>query len=288
MRVTASAGTGGRFIAAAAATWSSQRREARNWQILALASLLAFNLSRLDYGASVVPSAVAITVCLAVQAVWSKTQALPLDLRSPLITGLSLSLLLRGDALWVMAAGAAAAIASKFILRFRGSHVWNPAAFGIVAMLATGHAWVSPGQWGGSILLVLFFGLLAISVLVHAGRVLTALFFLAAYASLLALRAYRLGDPWTIPAHQLESGALLLFAFFMVTDPRTTPKRFSAQAIFVFAVAILAHYLAFTWQCRPALYWALFALAPATPLLNLLFSSRPRAPAARRGAPEPA
>ncbi|MDR3414567.1 MAG: RnfABCDGE type electron transport complex subunit D [Nevskia sp.] len=250
-------------------------RDARELQIVALGSLLAFNLATLDYGAHLLPSLVAIAASLATQLACSRLQRIAPDLRSPLITGLSLSLLLRGDGLWVMAAGAAAAIGSKFLLRIRGRHVWNPATFGIVAMLLTGHAWVSPGQWGASALLVALFGLLAMSVLARAGQLSTASLFLAAYAGLLLRRAHRLGDPLTIPAHQLESGALLLFAFFMITDPKTTPRSLPARAVFVAAVAALAHYLAFTCQCRSALYWSLFAAAPLVPLIDWLTSRTP-------------
>jgi Na+-transporting NADH:ubiquinone oxidoreductase subunit NqrB len=273
---TSSSGT--RLQAGLAAPWP-QRHDARNWQILALAALLLYNLTTLDYGAHLAPSLVAIAFALGTQFAFTRWFGQKLDLRSPLITGLSLSLLLRGDSLWVMACGAAAAIASKYLLRVSGAHCWNPAAFGIVAMLLTGHAWVSPGQWGASAWLVALFGMLALAVLTRAARLSTALTFLAAYAAGLLLRAQHLGDPLSIPLHQMESGALLLFAFFMVTDPRTTPRHGLSRALFVIAVAALAHYLAFHEQLRTALYWALFALAPAVPLLDALFAAASRAAA---------
>lgn len=267
----------GNWRAAAARAWNQRRGDARNWQILALSTLLLYNLATLDYGSRLAPSLTAIAVSLATQTLFTCWSGQKPDPRSPLITGLSLSLLLRGDSLWIMAGGAAAAIVSKFLLRVRGAHCWNPAAFGIVAMLLTGHAWVSPGQWGTSAWVAALFGLLAVAVLSRAGRVSTALLFLAAYGGCLLLRAQHLGDPLTIPLHQMQSGALLLFAFFMVTDPKTTPRGFWPRAAFVLAVACLAHRLAFLHQLRPALYWALFALAPAVPLLDALFDPAPRA-----------
>jgi len=36
-------------------------------------------------------------------------------------------------------------------------------------------------------------------------------------------RSLYVGEPLTIPFHRLESGALLLFTFFMISDPKTTP-----------------------------------------------------------------
>ena len=270
-------GIDGGWRAAVAAAWHKQRSDARNWQILALSVLLSYNLATLDYGSHLAPSLVAVAMSLATQTLFTRWRRQTLDLRSPLITGLSLSLLLRGDGLWIMAGGAAAAIASKYLLRVRGRHCWNPACFGIVAMLLTGHAWVSPGQWGTSAWLCALFGLLAVAVLSRAGRVSTALLFLAAFGGSLLLRAERLGDPLTIPLHQMQSGALLLYAFFMITDPKTTPRGFWPRAVFTIAVACLAHRLAFFYQLRPALYWALFALAPAVPLLDALFRPAPRA-----------
>ena len=45
-----------------------------------------------------------------------------------------------------------------------------------------------------------------------------------AYGLLLIGRALWLGDPLSIPLHQLQNGALLIFAFFMISDPKTTPN----------------------------------------------------------------
>ena len=123
-------------------------RDARTWQITTLATLLAWNLAQVSLGAAVWPSLVAIATAIAAQVLatrWIGRSSS--DLRSPLITGLSLALLLRGDALWVPAAAAAFAIGSKFLIRVRGKHLFNPAAFAIIILLQTGHAWVSPGQW---------------------------------------------------------------------------------------------------------------------------------------------
>ena len=113
--------------------------------------------------------------------------------------------------------------------------------------------------------LVAFF---AILVLGAAQRSDIALFFLGAHAALLFARAHWLGDPLAIPLHQLQSGSLLIFAFFMISDPKTTPASRLARFFFALAVAALAHYLAFIMQIRPALYIALIALSPVTPLLN--------------------
>src|ERR1700676_1113068 len=102
--------------------------DARHFQIAALGVLLAFNITSLDLGARVLPSVLALASALATQALCSRLWRLPrVQLRSPLITGLSLSLLLRADEPWVYVAAGIIAISSKFLLRLEGKHLWNPA-----------------------------------------------------------------------------------------------------------------------------------------------------------------
>jgi Na+-transporting NADH:ubiquinone oxidoreductase subunit NqrB len=185
---------------------------------------------------------------------------------------MSLSLLLRADAVWLHAAAAVIAIGSKFIILYKGKHVFNPAGFAIVILLlaAPGHVWISPGQWGAEIWFAALTGFFAILVLSASRRADIAFFFFASHAALLLARAFWLGDPLAIPLHQLQSGSLLIFTFFMISDPRTTPDSTFGRFVFAFAVAVCAHYLAFFMQMRPALYIALIALSPAIILLDRL------------------
>ena len=243
--------------------------DARHLQIIALTSLLAINFAVIDFGASVVGSAIALMVCLLAQVVSSGLAKIPLDLRSPLITGLSLSLLLRAEEPWMPAVAGVIAISSKFLLRIKGKHVFNPAGLAIVVLLSSSSGvWISPGQWGAGIWFAALVGFFAIMVLHAARRTDIAIFFFLSHAALLFARAAWLGDPWAIPLHQLQSGALLIFTFFMISDPRTSPDSPLGRFLFAFAVAAVAHYLAFFVQVRPALYFALIALSPATLLID--------------------
>ena len=123
--------------------------DARHYQIAALSTLLLFNLGWLDFGAKPLNSALAITGALVTQAACTRVFKLPsFDPRSALITGLSLSLLLRVDAAWLHLVGGVIAIGSKFVFRLEGKHIFNPAGFAIVALLLTTNGvWISPGQW---------------------------------------------------------------------------------------------------------------------------------------------
>jgi Na+-transporting NADH:ubiquinone oxidoreductase subunit NqrB len=251
-------------------------RDARHYQIAALSTLLVFNFGWIDFGARLENSALALLAALVTQLVCSYLTRTPLDLRSPLITGLSLSLLLRADEPWIHAIAGVIAIASKFLLRIDGKHIWNPAGFAIVLLLfaATSHVWISPGAWGSTAWVAALLCFFAILVLGAARRTDIAIFFFGTHAALLFARAVWLGDPFVIPLHQLQSGSLLIFTFFMISDPRTAPDSRLGRFIFAASVAALAHYMAFFMQMRPALYVALIVLSPFILLIDRILPAQ--------------
>ena len=113
-----------------------RRLDPRWYQIATLAALLLFGLWRLDFGLGVNQLGVTLLTVLAAQwAAARQTGATRCEGKSALISGLSLCLLLRANSLWLLAAGAGAAIASKFLLRWRGKHVFNPTVFALVLLL---------------------------------------------------------------------------------------------------------------------------------------------------------
>src|SRR5215468_1780449 len=161
--------------------------DARHYQIAALSTLVIYNIGWLDFGARPLNSALALTSSILTQILCSRLYGLPsIDLRSPLITGLSLSLLLRADEPWLHAVAGAIAISSKFLLRINGKHVFNPAGFAIVVLLLfSSGVWISPGQWGANIWFTALLGFLAIMVLHAARRGDIAIYFLLSYGALL-------------------------------------------------------------------------------------------------------
>jgi Na+-translocating ferredoxin:NAD+ oxidoreductase RnfD subunit len=105
--------------------------------------------------------------------------------------------------------------------------------------------------------------------------------FLAAYSSLVFGRSAWLGEPLAIPVHRLQSGALLIFAFFMISDPRTTPSRRAGRVLFATLVAAGAAFVQFRLFRTNGLLWSLALLAPLVPVIDRLL------PAAAARAPEP-
>jgi hypothetical protein len=199
----------------------------------------------------------------------------PFDPRSALISGLSLCLLLRTNHLALAMLAALLAIGSKFALRWRGKHLFNPTCFGIVAtMLATGQAWISPGQWGSAAYLAFLLVCLGGVVVNRAARSDVTFAFLACYLALLFGRAWWLGQPASIPLHQLGSGALLIFAFFMISDPKTTPDSRAGRVAFAALVALGAGFVQFVLYRRNGLILSLACLSLAVPVLDRLLPGK--------------
>jgi Na+-transporting NADH:ubiquinone oxidoreductase subunit NqrB len=173
--------------------------------------------------------------------------------------------------LWVHPLAAALAVGSKFVLRFRGKHICNPANLGVICStsLLPG-AWVSPGQWGTDLTLAGWFVVLGALVTHRARRWDISWMFLTFFFGLIAARVLWLGQNPAVFVHQLGNGALLLFAFFMISDPMTIPNRRSMRLVYAGIVALAA----FTWQYglfKPnALIWALFVCTPLVPVLDWL------------------
>jgi len=245
------------------------RLDPRLYQITALAGLLAYGLLRLELEVRPERAALILATVLAVQYGSTLLWRLPaFDPRSALISGLSLCLLLRTHSPVVAVVGATLAVGSKFIVRFRGKHIFNPTNLAIVALLLTGQAWVSPGQWGS----VAYFGFLIVCigglVVNRAARSDVTLAFLVAYAGLVIGRSLWLGESMAIPLHRLQNGALLIFAFFMISDPRTTPDSRAGRVLFATLVSLGGAYVQFRLFRTNGLLWSLAAFSPLVPILD--------------------
>ena len=256
----------------------------RHWQMLALGGLFTLSWLTSDFGVTWLTLALSFCGALSAQAAgtvflnWRAEKPLfkGFEWKSAAITALGVTILLRAADPWIWFAAAFLGIALKFLVRINRKHVFNPGCIGIVAMmlLVGKDAWVSPGQWGQAPLVAGYAMALAALTLSSAKRLDIALGFLAAFAAILFARAAWLGDPVAIPLHQLSSGALLIFAFFMITDPRSTPDSRAGRVLFAMAVAGLTAWLIIGPNVRGAPLMALAALAWMTPILDRVLPSR--------------
>jgi Na+-transporting NADH:ubiquinone oxidoreductase subunit NqrB len=263
-------------------------KDIRDYQILFLGLFLVLGIGTRDWTLRPQLIGVAIATCLATQWIlslvighWSlvnnkgqmtNDKKQMANLRSALITSLGLSLLLRADHWMTMAIAAAIAIASKFIFQVGDKHFFNPTNFGIIsALILTPDAWVSPGQWGEE----WWYGLLFLGtggmILQRIGRWDTTAAFLGSYSFLEAIRNLWLGWTWDVYWHRLMSGSLLLFALFMITDPRSIPNSRIGRIVWAICIAGLTFILRNYFFISTAVFWALFALAPLTILLDVFW-----------------
>ena len=256
-------------------------RDARYFQIAALGGFLAYGATFRGFDVTLPGIAAIFAGALLAQFLGGLLNASRFDPKSALITGLSTALLLRADGPLVLAAAAAFAIASKFAFRINGKHVFNPANAGIVGVLifsqlfAPGLAWTTPGQWGAGTLAALAMAGLGLIVTNRAARLDAPLIFLGTFAALMIGRALWLGDPLAIPLLRLQNGALILFAFFMISDPKTTPDGRLPRALFCAMTAAIAFMLIFNFHMGDGIFYALAIACAVRPLIEL-FDRAPR------------
>lgn len=237
-------------------------KDARWFQIGAQSAILVIGLFALDFRIEPLQIGAAIGAALLAQLTGATLVASRFDWKSALITGLSLCLLLRANDLWPFILAAMIGVGSKFALRRGGRHVFNPANIGLVLMIAfSGAAWTSTGEWGSAPWFAALIAALGLLVCWRASRLDAALVFLGVYAALVLARALYLGDPLAIPALRVSHGALILFAFFMISDPKTTPEDPRERALFVSLAALIAYVMQFHFFISDGIFFAPFLLA---------------------------
>jgi Na+-transporting NADH:ubiquinone oxidoreductase subunit NqrB len=245
----------------------------RVFQILFLGCLLGAGAWLRDF--SIRPEQVALTFLsgsITQAALNRATGRSGVGLRSSIITCLSLSILLRADNLLAHPLTAAGAIALKFLIRVRGKHLLNPANGGILlALLCLPGTWVSPGQWGQDVAFAAWFVVLGALVVHRAHRSDISWTFLAFYLGAIAFRVLWLGQSVEVWLHQLRGGALLLFAFFMISDPMTIPNHPRGRLVHAALVAAVAYAWQYGLYRTNGLLWALFLAAPAVPLWDAIW-----------------
>src|SRR5205814_9698239 len=110
-----------------------------------------YGMARLDFDITVVRACLLLLTVLATQTICDRAERRPVNVRSAMISGLSLCLLLRTSRTDLAIAAGVVTIAAKFVVRFRGKHIFNPTNGGLITMLLlTDEVWVSPGQWGSA------------------------------------------------------------------------------------------------------------------------------------------
>jgi Na+-translocating ferredoxin:NAD+ oxidoreductase RnfD subunit len=162
-----------------------------------------------------------------------------------LLTGLFIAMILSPYQRWQVAAVTAVlGIVTKYVFRVRTANVFNPAA---IALVGTFYIFNTGQSWWGALpelppLAVLALFVTGLYITQRVNKLPSVLAFLGAYYVLVTASAF-IGDPGRVAGlyRAPELHAALFFAFFMVTDPPTSPPKRRDQTIFGVIVAVTAY-----------------------------------------------
>lgn len=208
-----------------------------------------------------------------------------LNLASAYITGISVGILLRTPAFWPYAVGAALAISSKYVLRFKGRHLWNPSNFGISVLLYLMPASVAmlSIQWGNNMWSMAAIWLLGSVIIWRVCRFNISATYVISFLVLALIRAWIIHEPWLAEVSPITGPEYQLFIFFMITDPKTTVRSKRGQCVVAFLVALLEMFFRLDQSIYAELY-ALFWIGPIAMLVEMWLDAR-RTKAASAGTP---
>lgn len=208
---------------------------------------------------------------------------------SAYISGNSIVILSKPQAgiLWPFVLGSLIAITSKYVLMYRGRHLWNPTNFAISAMLllAPGSIAILGHEWGNEWWTVAVIWSIGLAVVMRAKLLHITLTYLVSFVLLAGVRAAILGGSWLTEAAPITGPMYQLLLFFMLTDPRTTVSTRKGRVAVVLLIALAECALRLgndyhqTWAAPFATAPAIFALAVIGPIAMVIDLRRKPAPA---------
>jgi hypothetical protein len=196
---------------------------------------------------------------------------------------------------WIFAGAAAVGLLSKYVITFRGRHIFNPSNFGLVlcfVLLGPERADPLPFWWGPmsvwlalALALIVGGGLAILSRLHLVGIAVGFWLTFAAGVAVLAASGHEMTAAWhlgPIGGRDLwwllvTSPEILVFLFFMITDPRTIPTSAWGRRVYAVSVGFLASALIAPWTtefaAKLAVLGSLTLVCAARPPLLLLAGS---------------
>jgi Na+-translocating ferredoxin:NAD+ oxidoreductase RnfD subunit len=196
-------------------------------------------------------------------------------LASAYITGISVGILLRSPAFWPYALCSAIAITSKYVVRVKHRHIFNPSNFGICVMLFLASESVASLsiQWGNNVWAMLVIWLLGSAIIWRLRRFHICAVYVVSFLAFALLRSWIVGDPWQSEVSPITGPEYQLFIFFMITDPKTTVRSRGGQCLVAFLVAAVEMVLRLEQSIYAPLY-ALFIVGPIAMLIEMWLNSR--------------
>jgi Na+-translocating ferredoxin:NAD+ oxidoreductase RnfD subunit len=229
----------------------------------------------------------ALGVCMATEALLSWfDRGKVVNLLSAYISGISLTLLLKpqGGALWPFVLGGFIAISSKYVLRYRENHLWNPTNFAVSALLllAPDRVSVLSHQFGNDVTTNAVIWIFGLVIAARVGVLHITLTYVASFLILNAARAAVLGQAVMPEIAPITGPMYQLFIFFMITDPRTVVRGRRKQIVVAVLIALMETLIRFAsdkgWPLPTAFNVApaFLALALVGPVAKWLDLRRPQ------------
>jgi enediyne biosynthesis protein E5 len=196
---------------------------------------------------------------------------------SAYISGISIGMLVRSPAIWPYALCSLISITSKYVLRTKDRHIWNPSNFGICAMLFLAPFSVASLsiQWGNELWPMAVVWALGSVIIYRLKRFHICATYVISFIALAYVRSIFTGHPFLAEVAPITGPMYQLFVFFMITDPKTTVQSRWGQCVVAFCVALAEMILRLN-QIVHAPYYALFIVGPAANLIEIWWGSRKR------------
>jgi len=197
------------------------------------------------------------------------------NLASAYITGISVGILIRSPEFWPYALCSAIAITSKYVIRWKGRHLWNPSNFSICVMLLLAPEFVATlsVQWGNAIWPMLVVWVLGALITWRVNRFHITATYVVSFVLFAALRGLITGHGFLAEVAPITGPMYQLFIFFMITDPKTTVKQKWAQCLVAFLVAAMEMILRLAENIH-APYYALTIVGPLALMTEIWWMSR--------------
>jgi hypothetical protein len=194
---------------------------------------------------------------------------------SAYISGISAGILIRSPFLWPYFLTSFISILSKYVLRLKGRHIWNPTNFGVSAMvlLAPATVTVLSIQWGNAVAPMAVIWLLGTVIVWRVGRAHISATYVAAFFVFSFVRSALTGIPWLATVAPITGPMYQLFIFFMITDPKTTVRSKTSQCVVVVIVAFVEMLMRLA-EIVYAPFYALFVVGSIAMVIDITRETR--------------
>lgn len=189
---------------------------------------------------------------------------------SAYISGISAGILVRSTQLWPYFLVSLVSITSKYVLRVKGRHIWNPTNFGVsaAAFLAPATITVLSIQWGNVLAPMIVIWVLGSVIVWRVGRAHISATYVVSFLLFSWVTSSITGIPWRATVAPITGPMYQLFIFFMVTDPKTTVRSRFWQCVVVVVIAFVEMILRLN-EVLYAPFYALFIVGPIAMLIDL-------------------